>query len=174
MFGSIFASIVKMRLFLLVVLLVAVPFVTYYFSVRVDHSQNQNQNQIQRQKQNPNQNQYQIPNQNWNQNQNQKIKNQNQNQRQNQNLVPNQNQNRNKYQNQNLEDMDPDAARNKINLLDLNDLSETELKDLIGDLGRIKHSLQTELENIEQVWAEKLKQKLDMDRLINRHRCSRG
>jgi hypothetical protein len=59
-------------------------------------------------------------------------------------------------------------VRNKINILDLNGLSKTELKDQIDYLVRIKHSLQRELQNIEQDWDEKLKEKLEMDRLIGR------
>jgi alpha-1,4-N-acetylglucosaminyltransferase EXTL3 len=115
MFLSIFAPIFKMRLsrllLVVVVVLVAVPLVTHYFLVRVDHSQNQNLN---------------------------------------------------------LENMDPEAARNKLKLLDLDGLSGNELKDRIDDLLRIKHSVLTELRYIEQDRAEKLKQKSEMDRLINR------
>jgi len=103
MFLSIFAPIFKMRLsrllLVVVVVLVAVPLVTHYFLVRVDHSQNQNLN---------------------------------------------------------LENMDPEAARNKLKLLDLDGLSGNELKDRIDDLLRIKHSVLTELRYIEQDRAEKL------------------
>jgi hypothetical protein len=52
----------------------------------------------------------------------------------------------------------------------VNGLSETELQDQIDNVLRIKQSLQTKLQNIEQDWAEKLKQKLDMDQLSGKLR----
>ena len=75
---------------------------------------------------------------------------------------------RNLSKNLNLDKMDPEAARNKLKLLDLDGLSGDELKERIDDLLRIKHSVLTELRYIEQDRAEKLKQKSEMDRLINK------
>lgn len=68
----------------------------------------------------------------------------------------------------NLDNLDPETARNKLKLLDLEGLSGTDLKERIDDLLRIKHSVLTELRYIEQDRAEKLKQKSEMDRLISR------
>ena len=67
-----------------------------------------------------------------------------------------------------FDNLDPEAARNKLKLLDLDGLSGADLKERIDDLLRIKHSVLTELRYIEQDRAEKLKQKSEMDRLINR------
>jgi alpha-1,4-N-acetylglucosaminyltransferase EXTL3 len=68
----------------------------------------------------------------------------------------------------NLDNLEPETARNKLKLLDLDGLSASQLKERIDDLLRIKHSVLTELRYIEQDRAEKLKQKSEMDRLINR------
>jgi alpha-1,4-N-acetylglucosaminyltransferase EXTL3 len=67
-----------------------------------------------------------------------------------------------------LESIDPELARNKLRLMDLDGLSGEELKVRIDDLLRIKHSVLTELRYIEKDRAEKLKQKSEMDRLIEK------
>ena len=67
-----------------------------------------------------------------------------------------------------LESIDPELARNKLRLMDLDGLSGEELKVRIDDLLRIKHSVLTELRYIEKDRAEKLKQKSEMDRLIDK------
>lgn len=70
----------------------------------------------------------------------------------------------------NLDNMEPEAARNKLRLLDLDGLNGDELKRRIDDLLRIKHSVLTELRHIEQDRAEKLKKKSSLDQLIEKLR----